>query len=262
MVELRTRGEVSEIAGQRVDIPTSQGTTLRGKFVRPSEIFGERPPAVLLTHGAAANFDPLPFFHQLQTDLQDAGFASLAVNLSGVGDSTGNYFEQSINKRVGDVRDAWHFLQRQNVDTERMALLTGSLNGHVAAKLTKSINIPALVLYEPAAYLNEAEGVYFGPVFSEVIRSPQNPLSESPVFEDYLASYKGNLFVTFGTSDPVIPAYVRVAYFNLADEYLSLGEINHALLGNPKLDAPGSVFRQSLYKSTISFLERSLLPKK
>src|SRR5260221_3813387 len=141
MLENTSIREFLYYGSRRITIETKKRTQLKGNFVVP---FSRENlvPAVLLIHGAAKGFNPLPYFQEIQSMLAGAGFLSLAVNLSGVGTgfdtSGGEYSEQSIATRVEDAITAWDYLKSEkNVDSEKMALITGSLGGHVGSKMNQ-----------------------------------------------------------------------------------------------------------------------------
>jgi len=109
----------------------SAGLELRGVLYRPAPPRSGPAPAVVLCHGFTAVKELyLPPFAR---SLAAAGFAALAFDCRGFGESQGPPGRLIPDEQVEDVRQALTFLEsRPDVDGRRMALFGTSFGGGIA----------------------------------------------------------------------------------------------------------------------------------
>jgi dipeptidyl aminopeptidase/acylaminoacyl peptidase len=135
---------------RRVSIPTNQGR-LDGVLSVPED--GAPRGLVLVVHGdgpVEATHDGLyrPWFEAAA----DAGFATLSWSKPGVGASTGDWLDQSMNDRADEVSDVIDWAQRDaSVPTNRIVLWGASQAGWVLPKVAAArTDVDAIVAVSPA----------------------------------------------------------------------------------------------------------------
>lgn len=114
-------------SGTDVEIEAADGAILRGTLYFPVDMPGESAPAVLLMHqnnGRRADWLPLI------AALNEAGYAALAVDLRGFGETGGT---RDFAKAQQDTQDWLFYLQNaQDVDAARTAAIGASVGGNLA----------------------------------------------------------------------------------------------------------------------------------
>lgn len=115
------------LAGQRVEISTANGKTLRGWFIPPAD--DHDAPAVLLMHGWGAEHSSLL---PLTPPLHQAGFALLLVDARSHGASDADSFS-SMPRFAEDVEAGLKWLrQHPAIDACRLAVIGHSVGGAAA----------------------------------------------------------------------------------------------------------------------------------
>lgn len=106
-------------------LPGADGTTLVGAFYYPPE--SEPAPAVLLLHMEG---DRKESWAPFATELQEAGYAALALDLRGHGESEG---ERDWAAMPEDASQAWaRLIAQPEVDPERSAILGAGTGANLA----------------------------------------------------------------------------------------------------------------------------------
>ncbi|WP_170336165.1 alpha/beta hydrolase family protein [Ruegeria arenilitoris] len=131
---LLLQGAWSDAAGtERLNFRHSDDT-LAGRLLLP-ETPGPHP-AVILVHGdGALRWDAYGYYKPFIQALNDAGFAVYSWDKPGVGDSTGNWLNQSMQDRADEVATAAAKLRSDaRVQPERIGLMGFSQAGWVMPK--------------------------------------------------------------------------------------------------------------------------------
>lgn len=112
---------------ERVELALASGERLRGVFVPAG--FGA--PVVLHLYPAALSVAPSPFsLRGVFRDLVDQGFASLALDYRGIGESDG---ERSVTHLAEDARAMWDEAVRRAGGIEEHVVIRGASLGVLAA---------------------------------------------------------------------------------------------------------------------------------
>ena len=240
---------------EKIWIPTSGGLQLAGRFVAPER--AGLCPAVLFLHGSG-KIDSRSGYHHWQDHLRSYGMASLFFEFRGCGASQGVFAGSCLSNRLVDAQHALQFMASQpGVDAGRIAVVGGSMGGHVAVRLLEAEpRVGALVLVSAAAYSEEAEGQPLGAPFSRVIRRPDD-WARSPVFKILQEAGKPVLLV-YAEQDAVIPPGVQDAYRRAIEKQpgsraLQLEGGGHSLL-NPQ-DEAGQRAMEALFAESAQFLK-------
>jgi alpha/beta superfamily hydrolase len=167
----------------------------------------EKAAALLIAGGGNKHRDD-GYYSAWQEVFVKAGISTLNFDFRGVGESEGNLDESNLNTRTDDARVALEFL-KANTDTKNIFIVGTSMGGPIAIRIVDSF-IKGLLLAVPAAYSKEADGMNFGPDFSEVIRIPES-WGDSLEF-DRLKQYSGNTFLLYGDKDEVVPKDIFLNY--------------------------------------------------
>lgn len=120
-----------------VQIPTADGR-LEGVLTMPR---GDAPRGlVVMVHGdAAVDATQGGLYSPWFEGAADAGFATLSWSKPGVGGSTGNWLDQSMDDRAAEVSTAIDWAQEQpDIPTERIVLWGASQAGWVMPKVVAS----------------------------------------------------------------------------------------------------------------------------
>lgn len=146
--------------GEVVRFMTSDGIEIVGDFERPAGAVSAGPfPVVILLHMYRSN---RAAFKPLTAELNKAGFATLAIDFRGHGDSGGKLRDaltrsveqrdtQVFNAMDGDVRAAYEFLAaRKDVDVSRLAIVGASVGCSIAMKYAAADrSVDAVVCLSP-----------------------------------------------------------------------------------------------------------------
>ncbi|MEB4613397.1 alpha/beta hydrolase family protein, partial [Leucobacter sp. M11] len=127
-------GNNFRVTETEVTIPTSEGS-LAAVLTQP-----RGKPAtglVVMVHGdAAVDATQGGFYAPWFEAAADAGFATLSWSKPGVGESTGNWLDQSMSDRASEVGTALDWAKRQrDIPTERIVLWGASQAGWVLPKV-------------------------------------------------------------------------------------------------------------------------------
>ncbi|BBC31131.1 uncharacterized protein SGFS_024250 [Streptomyces graminofaciens] len=129
------------------------GLTLRSTLHVPEGPAGTRHPTVVFVHGFTSNRLELPNFVAMSRLLQADGIASVRFDLSGHGESDGDFFDVTITEEIAETRAILRAVRALDfVDPDRIGLVGMSMGGVVAGiTAAEEPGIGALCLWSPAA---------------------------------------------------------------------------------------------------------------
>ncbi|ELP67783.1 alpha/beta hydrolase [Streptomyces turgidiscabies] len=129
------------------------GLTLRSTLHIPDGPAGTRRPTAVFVHGFASNRLELPDFVAMSRLLESHGIASVRFDLSGHGESDGDFFDVTITGEIAETRAVLGMVRTFDfVDPERIGLVGMSMGGVVAGIVAgEEPEISALCLWSPAA---------------------------------------------------------------------------------------------------------------
>ncbi|MDX3157106.1 alpha/beta fold hydrolase, partial [Streptomyces scabiei] len=127
--------------------------TLRSTLHIPEGPADTRRPTVVFVHGFSSNRLELPNFVAMSRLLADHGIASVRFDLSGHGESDGDFFGVTITGEIAETRAILRTVRTFDfVDPERIGLVGMSMGGVVAGiTAAEETGIGALCLWSPAA---------------------------------------------------------------------------------------------------------------
>ncbi|MBP2327785.1 pimeloyl-ACP methyl ester carboxylesterase [Kibdelosporangium banguiense] len=242
------------------------GLTLRSTVHIPDGSPGTRWPVVVFVHGFTSNRFELPSFVGMSRLLADNGIASVRVDLSGHGESDGDFFDVTISGEIAEARSVVRSVRAFDVvDPDRVGLVGMSMGGVVAGIVAaEEPGIRALCLWSPAAvapfevgggYLKGrslaaeiAEKGYFDADGHRVSQALVDDIAGLDVY-GRSAGYGGPVRIIHGDKDDITPVEYARRYL----EYYA---------GNAELEvvagadhAWGTVpHRARLHQSTLDFL--------
>jgi uncharacterized protein len=248
------------------------GLTLRSTVHVPDAdgSSGGRWPTAVFVHGFTSNRLELPNFVAMSRLLAANGIASVRFDLSGQGESDGDFFDVTVTGEIAETRAVLRTVRTLDfVDPGRIGLVGMSLGGVVAGIVAaEEPGIGALCLWSPAAVAPfEAGNGYVkgrpaGPEIEEKGYMDADGYRVSPAFVEDMArldvyarsaAYRGPVQILHGAKDDIAPLdYVR--------RYLDHYDGNAELDVVPGADHTwGSVpHRRTLHDSTLRFLRRHL----
>lgn len=127
--------------------------TLRATLHIPEGPDGTRRPTVVFVHGFTSNRLELPNFVAMSRLLEAHGIASVRFDLSGHGESDGDFFDVTITGEIAETRAVLRAVRALGfVDPDRIGLVGMSMGGVVAGiTAAEEPGIGALCLWSPAA---------------------------------------------------------------------------------------------------------------
>ncbi len=211
---------------------TRGGDTIVGTLEMPKGVV--KPPVVLLLHGFTGSRDELPIkdtsegvFSRTARILSERGVASLRIDFTGSGESSGKWEDVTATSEIADALAAFDWLKASDlIDPTRIHVLGWSLGGLVAAHVAAERPVISATLWAPvgnpaynfAHFLgNDAvEAAIADPDAQKVVEITlpwgaktrlktaffKSLVSTDPI--GAIAHYKGPLFVIVGTKDTVV----------------------------------------------------------
>ncbi|WP_327731392.1 alpha/beta hydrolase [Streptomyces sp. NBC_00487] len=246
------------------------GLTLRSTLHIPEGRPGTRWPTAVFVHGFKSNRIELPNFVAMSRLLAANGIASVRFDLSGHGESDGDFFEVTITGEITETRAVLRTVRTLDfVDPDRIGLVGMSMGGVVAGIVAaEEPGISALCLWSPAAVapsdmaggrLNGRslaaeidEKGYFDADGHRMSRTLVEDITGLDVY-GRSGAYTGPVHILHGDKDDVVPLeYVRryLDHYD-GDAHLEIVEgADHAWGTVPH--------RSTLHQSTLRFLRRHL----
>ncbi|GAA3829138.1 alpha/beta hydrolase family protein [Streptomyces phyllanthi] len=246
------------------------GRTLRSTLHIPEGPTGTRRPTAVFVHGFTSNRLELPNFVAMSRLLEAHGIASVRFDLSGHGESDGDFFDVTITGEIAETRSVLRTVRTLDfVDPDRIGLVGMSMGGVVAGIVAaEEPGIAALCLWSPAAVAPFEIGKGFlkgRDIAAEVEEKgyfdADGHRMSSALAEDIAgldvygrsSGYPGPVNILHGDKDDIAPlAYAR-RYLDHYDgnAHLEIVEgADHAWATVPH--------RTTLHRSTLRFLRRHL----
>ncbi|MFF4357661.1 alpha/beta hydrolase [Streptomyces sp. NPDC001604] len=246
------------------------GLTLRATLHIPEGPSETRHPTVVFVHGFTSNRLELPNFVAMSRLLEAHGIASVRFDLSGHGESDGDFFDVTVTGEIAETRAILRSVRTLDfVDPDRIGLVGMSMGGVVAGiAAAEEPGTGALCLWSPAAVApfevgsGYLKGREVAPEIAEHGYFDADGHRVSPAFVKDLAgldvygrsgAYAGPVHILHGDKDHIAPlAYVR--------RYLDHYDGNaHLEIVEGADHAWGTVpHRTALHQSTLRFLRRHL----
>lgn len=180
---------------------------------------------ILILHGGGQiNAD---VYKNRQQAFAENGFASLAFNFRGVGQSEGVMSESTLENRVEDAIAAYDVLTKH---VDNIVVMGASMGGYVAIKLTEHRNVAGLILIGSAAYAREAELSPFNHEFTAILHT-LGSWTNSHSYE-LLQNYTKPILLVYGSEDTIIPKDIQVKYRSLlkpSDTYVEISGAPHTI---------------------------------
>jgi len=242
------------------------GLTLRSTVHIPDGPAQRRWPVAVFIHGFTSNRLEVPSFVAMARLLADNGIASVRVDLSGHGESDGDFFDVTITGEIAEARAVLRAVREMDfADPARIGLVGMSMGGVVAGIVAaEEPGLRAACLWSPAAvapfemgrgYLKgrslageiEEKG-YFDADGHRVSAALVADIANLDVY-GRSAAYPGPVRIIHGDKDDVAP-------IEYARRYLEYYHGNAELEVVPGADHSwGSVpHRARLHQSTLEFL--------
>lgn len=233
---------------QEVDFK-SDGNLLKGYFYFSQTIIN--PSGVLFLHGSGVTVGA-SVFKRWQEYLATKGISTFAFDTRGVGKSSGEFKEASLNNRTKDALAAWEFfMSKRQSNLQKIYLVAISMGAHVAARLVEKLpDIKGVILSGAGAYSSEAEDKNLDSSFTEVIRKKESFLN-SPAFSLYENANKPMLIV-YGDKEEVIPQSLQRKYQSLNKDFVILPNSNHQSIRG--VSEEDKNFCQNLFNISYNFL--------
>jgi len=248
-----------------------QGLTLRSTVHIPQGPPGTRWPTAVFVHGFTSNRLELPDFVRMSRLLEENGIASVRFDLSGHGESDGDFFDVTVTGEIAETRAVIQAVRTLDfVDAERIGLVGMSMGGVVAGIVAaEEPGIGALCLWSPAAvapfeigkgYLKgrslAAEIEEKGYFDADGHRMSASHVEDIAALDVYGRSgrYTGPVHILHGDKDGIAPLEYARRYLDHYDGNAELQIVEGAD------HAWGTVpHRTTLHQSTLRFLRRHLL---
>jgi uncharacterized protein len=249
------------------------GLTLRSTMHIPDGPSGTRRPTVVFIHGFSANrLEVGSSFVHMSRLLESSGIASVRFDLSGHGESDGDFFDVTITGEIAEARSVVRAVRSLDfADPSRIGLVGMSMGGVVAGIVAaEEPGIRAVCLWSPAAvapfevgggYLKgrdiaaeiEAKG-YFDADGHRMSPALVEDIAKLDVYGRSRA-YTGPVRIIHGDQDEIAP----IAY---ARRYLDHYRGNAELEVVPAADHGWSTVphRTRLQQSTLEYFCRHLTP--
>jgi len=187
------------------------GETIVGTLAVPKG--AEKPPVVLLLHGFTGTRDELPIagtkegvLSRTARLLAERGVASLRIDFTGSGESSGKWEDMTPQGETADALAAFDWLKAQDgVDGDKIHVLGWSLGGLVAAHVAAERPVASATLWAPASNaLYNFSHFLGGEAVEKAIASPDpDAVIEMKLPWDATTKLKARFFQSLPTADPV-----------------------------------------------------------
>lgn len=173
-------------------------------------------------------------FHPWQEALAKQGIASVSLDYSGCGDSSGHFEENSLSQRIDEAICCVNWIRSHNPETT-FVLYGSSMGAYTALGVFSKIPhmIHSILLIIPAAYTPEAHDIHFGPAFTQCIKKDKSWMSSQSF--TWIESFTGNLVVVAGAADTVVPIEIPRQYMEHAKKarkksLVVMPDVTHSML--------------------------------
>ncbi|NEA98758.1 alpha/beta fold hydrolase [Streptomyces sp. SID13726] len=246
------------------------GLTLRSTVHIPDGADATRWPTAVFVHGFTSNRLELPSFVGMSRLLEANGIASVRFDLSGHGESDGDFFDVTIAGEITETRAVLRAVREFGfVDPDRVGLVGMSMGGVVAGiAAAEEPWVGALCLWSPAAVApfeigsGYLKGRELAPEIADKGYVDADGYRMSPALVADIAGldvygrsapYRGPVHILHGDKDDIAPLAYGRRYLDHYDGNAELQAVEGAD------HAWGSVpHRTTLHQSTLRFLRRHL----
>lgn len=146
------------------EVPVSfeyEGNHLSGSIVLPKNSQGSFPVVVFVHGDGAMPYDAYGYYRPLWNRLAKQGIASFSWDKAGVGESQGNWENQSMDDRADEVVAAIDMLKKQNdIDPNRIGLIGYSQAGWVLPLVASKSDYPDFMVLVSTAINWMEQGAY------------------------------------------------------------------------------------------------------
>lgn len=248
------------------------GLTLRSTVHIPEGRVATRLPTVVFVHGFSNNRMENRSFVQMSRLLEAGGIASVRFDLSGHGESEGDFFDVTITKEIAETRSVVRTVRSFDfVDPERIGLVGMSMGGVVAGIVAaEEPPIRAVCLWSPAAvapfelrsgYLKGrdiaaeiADKGYFDADSHRMSQALVDDIAGLDVYGRSCA-YAGPVRIIHGDKDDIAPVSYARRYLDHYEGNAELEVVEGADHGWATVP-----HRTRLHQSTLQFLREHLEP--
>lgn len=196
-------------------------------------------------------------FFEWQQELLNHGISSVSFDYSGTGQSSGNFYDSSLAKRVEEAALVFEWMKNSLTAPEKIAICGGSLGAYVALGLMHHFReqVTHLMLFCPATYTKAAHEIQFGPQFTQLISQPDSWRDSLAL--DWLEEFQGHVLFILPEHDEVIPANITQAFLRRATHTHSvvtaiIKNSSHQLLAEGKSN---EAVRKQVYHQSLLFLK-------
>jgi dienelactone hydrolase len=168
------KGEASPI--QDIRFTTSDGIEIAGSYRKPAGEAGEKAPGLLLIPMLSRTRKD---YDEFSARLSESGFASLAIDIRGHGDSTmdgrirfGRFTDKEWNDCIKDVNAAFGWLSNcGDVDPDYICVLGASIGANFVLKIGSRSEIAMVVALSPGEdyhgvqVIDDAKKIHEKPVY-------------------------------------------------------------------------------------------------
>ncbi|MCK5044728.1 alpha/beta fold hydrolase [Candidatus Parcubacteria bacterium] len=219
-----------QIKETKISIINKYGERLVGLETLPSTE-KEKYPTILLVHGFGVTKEEAGNFNKLTQCLTTASSLVYRFDLSGCGESEGDYSQTSLSKLRSDLSDILDFVKSQaKVDESRIGILGQSFGTSVTIALEPKVKSLVMTssISHPKVILTKLFGTGYNPHGTSSVKRSDGTITKIgpqfwPDFDNYdlLESIKKIhcpvLFI-HGSQDKKVPISEAGAYFQSADE--------------------------------------------
>jgi pimeloyl-ACP methyl ester carboxylesterase len=155
---------------------------------------------LVLMHGAGqSSSERYIAFAQL---FADHGISVVSLDFVGHGKTGGEMSDNSLALRT---KHALAVIKHWTGPDAPLILCGSSMSGHTALRVAAQLGerVKSLCLLQPAVYAAEAEDVFFGPDFTEILHKPDGWQSSLALQDAEV--FTGTALIAIGTEDKVIP---------------------------------------------------------
>ncbi|MBF8192592.1 alpha/beta fold hydrolase [Nonomuraea sp. K274] len=248
------------------------GLTLRFTLHIPDSRPATRWPTVVFVHGFANNRMENRSFVLMSRLLESSGVASVRFDLSGHGESDGDFFDVTITREIAETRAVVRAVRALDfADPDRIALVGMSMGGVVAGIVAaEEPGIRAACLWSPAAVapFEVCTGYLKGRDIGAEIRDKgyfdADGHRMSPALVEDIAgldvygracAYEGPVRIIHGDRDDIAPLTYARRYLDYYHGNAELEVVNGADHGWSTVP-----HRTRLHQSTLDFLREHLEP--
>ncbi len=205
----------------------SEGHRISGVLHFPG---GENPPCVIASHGLLSSKDSEKYIALAQR-MSEEGMAMLRFDFRGIGESEGDEQDNTISKKIADLRGAIHFVETNPGLGDRIGLIGSSLGGFLSLiQASTDRKVRATVVWATPMHLDD---------LGSKKQKEDYPLPPKAFFEDLpkhrllpLLPKVSNCLVIHGEKDELVPVDQALGIFrNLAlpKEMHVIGGADHRL---------------------------------